>query len=143
MADLHRVNRSYGGGYTIRPTTWEEHAVDGTFNRAGAMAGAIVGNILGASIAGLRTATRNAQDRKIQRAIDAMESTAGAEDFDRLLSLAREFVEQYPQLPHGLAFLATALMARAEYDEAIATTDRAEQLGLDKSEAHMMRAEAL
>lgn len=126
MADLHRVDRSYGGGYTIRPTTWEEHAIDSAFLRGGEIAGAIAGNIIGASIAGLRRAARNARDRRMQRAVDAMESTARAEDFDHLLSLSLDFVDRYPQLPHGRTFLAIAFTAKGRYGEAIAAIDRTE-----------------
>jgi tetratricopeptide (TPR) repeat protein len=138
MADLYRVRPSYGGGHTIRPTTWEDHAVES----AALATGSIVGNIIGASIHGLRNAARNAQDRKLQQAIDALEVAAEAEDFSRLLVLAKEFVNRYPQLPHGHASLAASLTATGQYDEAIRATERAEQLGLDNREAQVMRAEA-
>jgi len=70
-----------------------------------------------------------------------MEEVAEAGDFARLLILSQNFVQQYPQMPHGHASLAAAFMENGRYDEAIRETERAEQLGLDKWEAQMMRAD--
>ena len=134
MNDRYRIDRTFGGSYRVRETDFVEDAFVG--------AAAIAGNILGASINGLAKAARNAQDRRMQRAVDAMEAAAEANEADRLLSLAAEFVERYPQQPYGHAFLAFALLAKSQHDRAIAATERAVQLGLDESEARMIRASA-
>jgi tetratricopeptide (TPR) repeat protein len=134
MADRYRLDRAVGGGYTVRRTDVVEDAFVG--------AAGIAGNLLGAGINGLVTASRNARDRRMQEAVDAMVSAADARQFDEFLLLASEFVRRYPQQPLGLMLLAMALVENARCDEAIAAADRAVQLGLGQSEAHTVRAQA-
>jgi tetratricopeptide (TPR) repeat protein len=131
MVDRYRIDRSFGGGYTSRK--------DVTTDVLGS-AGAIAGNIVGAGIEGLVNAARNARDRRMQRAVEAMEAAAEAKNYDRLFLLADDFVDLYPQEPYGHAFLALALAEKGQHGKGLAATDRAVELGMDKSEGHILRA---
>ena len=75
-----------------------------------------------------------------KRAVEAMEAAAEAKNYDRLFFLDDDFVDLYPQEPYGHAFLALALAERAEHDKGLAATNRAVELGMDESEAHLLRA---
>lgn len=138
MTDRYHVGRSFGGGHTIRQTDLFDDAARG--------GGVIVGNLLGASISGLvnvvRRERQDTKGRKMQAAADAIVAAGIAGDFERLLSLAREFTRRYPKDPEGHAWLAIALTELAQYDEAIVATDRAVLAGHDESQAHIMRADA-
>jgi tetratricopeptide (TPR) repeat protein len=141
MADYIRVDRSFGG-YRISPTTWERDLAEGVFDKGLVAAGSIIGNVVGASVAGLRNAARNAQDRRMQEAVEAMESALAQDDDVTLSRLAKEFTRRYPDNPHGHAFLASALGQRKFCDAAVAAADRAAALGLPEIEVRMLRASA-
>ena len=81
----------------------------------------MIGAGLGAGIRGIRTLARNAQDRRMQAAAEAMEAAAAAPQY---------------------VWQAIALTARGQYDDAIGATDMAERLGLAESEGHMLRSDA-
>lgn len=134
MADRYRIDRTFGGGYKVRETDFVEDAFTGV--------AAVAGTIIAAGFNGLAAAARNAQDRRMERAVQAMEAAADADDADQLLSLAADFVQRYPQQAYGHLFLAVALLGKGQYDRAIAATDRAARHGLAESEARMMRAHA-
>jgi tetratricopeptide (TPR) repeat protein len=113
-----------------------------TFRTSGKIAGTVLGKVGGASIAGATGAARLVQDRKMQRSVDAIKAAVDAENYDRLLPLARDFAERNPEEPMGYAWQALALIGMERYEQALAATARAVQVGFDESEARMLRAEA-
>jgi tetratricopeptide (TPR) repeat protein len=141
MADYVKVDRSFRG-YRVYPTTLEQDLVGGAFDKGVVVAGSIIGNVIGASVAGLRNAARNAQDRKMQEAVEMMESTLARNDYVQLAKLAKDFTRRYPNNPHDHAFLAAALSERKYCDAAVNAANRAEDLGLPEVEARMLRASA-
>lgn len=135
---MYRKDRLPGGSYIKYQTTWETEAASTIVDGAAKAAGWVVGS----SISGLRTLARNFQDRRMQAAAEAMEAAATAEQFDRLLLLAREFSSHYPGQPLGQVYLSVALTGMGQYDEAIAAVDRAVEQGFDEMEAHAIRVGA-
>jgi tetratricopeptide (TPR) repeat protein len=142
MADYLKADRTSGGGYRMYPTTVEQDLVGGAFDKGVVVAGSIIGNVIGASISGMRNAARNAQDRKMQDAVDTMEAAFAENDYVQLARLAKDFTRRYPNNPHGYAFLAAALAERKHCDAAINAANQAENLGLPEVEARMLRANA-
>jgi tetratricopeptide (TPR) repeat protein len=75
------------------------------------------------------------------RAAAALEKASDSGKDSRFLSLAQDFVGRYPQVADGQATLAEALQRNGRYGEAIRAVDRAVRLGLDETQAHMLRAD--
>src|SRR3954452_23142803 len=139
---MYRVDRLPGGSYVRYPTTVENEAAGAIVNGAATGAAAVAGWLVGSSITGMRSLARNFQDRRMQAAAEAMETAATAEQFDRLVGLAKDFGSHYPGQLLGEFYLAVALNGTGRYDEAITVADRAIGLGLDETEARGLRLEA-
>lgn len=133
MTERYRVDRSIGGGYTVRQTDFIDDMV---FGVAG-----VAGKLIGASVDGLAALAQNSRDRKMSDAIDEMISTADSGNFERLRRFAAAFCEQYPQQPHGHVFANVALTGLGRYDEALTAINKAVQLGLEPLEATRFRIE--
>ncbi|WP_170231368.1 tetratricopeptide repeat protein [Pseudonocardia kunmingensis] len=134
---MYRHDRLPGGSHYVRRTTWEDEA-------AGALVGgaaSATGWLIGSGISGIRTLARNSQDRRLVRAATALEEASESEDDDQFLALATDFTRRYPQLEDGHAALALALQRKGQFDAAIRSLDRAIQVGLDETQAHMIRAD--
>ena len=71
MSDRYRVDRTIGGGYSVRQSDFIEDAAVG----ASRVAGNLIGAGLDASIGGISTLIRNSRDRKLSKAVDDMVST--------------------------------------------------------------------
>lgn len=134
---LDRDDRLPGGRHYIRPTTWEAETADAVVDGAATAAGWLIGS----GISGLRTLAQNSHDRRLLRAVAALEEASDSEDDDRFLSLATNFVRAYPDLADGHAALAEALQRKQQFDEAISSSERAVQRGFDETLAHMLRAD--
>jgi tetratricopeptide (TPR) repeat protein len=134
MSDRYRVDRTFGGGYSVRKTDFVEDAAMG--------AAGVAGGLIGMAIGGMANAARTSRDRRLQEASAAMQAAAEASDFDRLLALATDFVRRYPQQAHGYAWLAHALAEKGRYDEAIAAVNKAASLGLESIFASFLLATA-
>src|SRR5690349_21219419 len=109
MSDRYRVDRTFGGGYSVRRTDFVEDMAVG--------AAGVAGSLIGMAIGGVANAARNSRDRKMQEASAAMQKAAEASEFDRLLALATEFVRRYPQQAEGHAWMAIASTEKDRYDE--------------------------
>jgi tetratricopeptide (TPR) repeat protein len=131
MSDRYRVDRSVGGGYTVRKTDLVEDVAMG--------AAGVAGTLIGASINGIGSLARQSRDRRLAEAVDQMISMAQREDFDSLLKSATAFSQKYRQEPVGQALLCVALTGKGQYNDALAAMDRALQLGLPPSEAIDLR----
>ena len=127
MSDRYRVDRSIGGGYTVRKTDLVEDVAIG--------AAGVAGTLIGASISGIGALARQSRDRRMSEAIEQMLNAAQQEDFDNLLKMATGFSQKYRQEPAGPALLSIALAGKGQYNDAIAAVDRAVQLGLPPLEA--------
>jgi len=134
---IYRHDRLPGGSHYVRQATWEDEAAGAVVGGAASAAGWLVGS----GISGLRSLARNAQDRKLARAATALEEASESDDDDRFLSLASDFTRHYPQLEDGHAALAQAFQRKGQFDAAIQSLDRAVRLGLEETEAHMIRAD--
>ena len=134
---MYRHDRLLGGSHYVRRTTWEDEASGVIIGRAASAAGWLIGS----GISGLRTLARNSQDRRLISAATTLEEASESEDHDRFLALATDFTRRYPQLEDGHAALAEALQRKGQFDAAIDSLDRAVQRGLDKTQAHMIRAD--
>ena len=85
---MYRDDRLPGGSHYIRRTTWEDEA-------AGAVVGGAVsaaGWLVGSAISGLRTAARNSNDRRLMRAVAALEEASHSDDDELFLARATSFV---------------------------------------------------
>lgn len=132
---IYRHDRLPGGSHYVRRTTWEDEAAGAVVGGAASAAGWVIGS----GISGARTLARNSRDRKMVTRAQALTAALEAEDFDTLLVLSSDFVRRYPQQEFGHAQLALALSSKSRLDEALAELELAEQLGLDRFEAHAMR----
>ena len=140
MADLHRIRRS-GDGYTVRPTTLEEYAVDRMFEGAAKGIGYLAGGVISAGVGGITKLVRNAQDRRMVSLAQELNAAEEASDIDRLLELSGEFVRRYPLEEYGHCQLALALGLKGRVDEAVTEVNRAVELGFDEFQAVAMRAD--
>jgi tetratricopeptide (TPR) repeat protein len=134
---IYRHDRLPGGSHYIRQTTWEDEAAGAVVGGAASAAGWLIGS----GISGLTTLARNSKDRRLIRAAAALEEASDAPDDDRFLELAADFTDRYPKLADGFAYLSQALQRKGQYDRAINAVDDAEQLGLDETAAHALRAD--
>lgn len=131
MSDRYRVDRTIGGGYSVRQTDLVEDAAIG--------AAKITGAIIGAGIGGIGSLVKNNRDRKLNKAVDDMFDAAEREDFDSLLRMATEFSQKNRSESVGPALLSIALAGKDQFGEAHAAVERALQLGFDASEAIDLR----
>jgi tetratricopeptide (TPR) repeat protein len=135
MSDRYRVNRTLGGGYSVRQTDFVEDAFVG----AASVAGNVIGAGIGASISGISTLRRNSRERKLSKAVDDMVDAGEREDFASLLRMATEFSQKNREEPIGPALLSLALAGTGQFGEAHAAVQNAVRLGLDPSEAIDLR----
>jgi len=67
--------------------------------------------------------------------IDQMVNAAQSQDFDNLIKIATAFMQKYRQEAAGPALMSVALAGKKQYNEALASVDKAVQLGLPPSDA--------
>ncbi|WP_127501995.1 tetratricopeptide repeat protein [Actinoplanes solisilvae] len=134
---LYRDDRLPGGSHYRDRTTWENEAAGAIVGGAATAAGWLVGS----AISGLRTAARNSSDRSLMRAVAALEEASQSDDDGHFLAQATSFVDRYPNIADGHAALADARQRTGRFDGALDAVERAEQLGLDETMVHMLRAD--
>jgi len=133
---MYRATRVPGGSYYVHPTTWEDEAATGIVTGAASAAGWAIG----AGISGLANLARHTQDRRFASAIKTLEDAYEADDDDRLLELADYFTRRYPDIAPGQFIYAEAFERKGQFDAALQALDRAEQLGMDDTQVHFLRA---
>lgn len=130
---MYRIEKTLDGSQRIRRTSAEQEI--------GAAAGTAIGWAIGAGIGGLAGLARYAKDRRLQKKVEAMRQAADSGENDRFLSLSKDFVRCYPNMPMGHAAHADALACVGQYEPALRAINHAVELGLDETEARIMRVD--
>lgn len=131
--NMYRVSRMPGGSHVGYETSLGDQAALGVADAAGWLAGS--------GIDGLAALARRSNDRKLERAISELLAASESDDVERFHALAFDFARRYPTQEYGYATLAEALQRKGDYASAIASVDRAAELGLGAAECHMLRAD--